>query len=192
MKLNTYMILFFKIIKQYIMIIIIVLVCIINLKSSKNNDTDNEIKPEQEYIYVDIKGSVKTPGVYKMKKDIRVDDVVKSAGGFDHANTTCVNLAKKVKDEEVIVIPNEKSKCEDTNVSNSNENEIDTQETHKININKAQQSELEEIPGIGPKKAEAIIEYRNTNGSFKSIDEIKNIEGIGESTFENLKDIITV
>ncbi len=150
------------------------------------------IQPSEEVItkvYVDIKGAIKEPGVYTLQSDQRVDDAIKLAGGFSNeANTNSVNLAEKVVDEMVIYVASvneEISEVINQIPSNSTKND-------KININQASSEELQELPRIGPSKAHSIIEYRETNGFFKSIDELLGVSGIGEKTFEQLEDLITV
>jgi competence protein ComEA len=147
-----------------------------------------------EKIMVDVKGQIKLPGVYQANADERVIDVISRAGGLtDKADQTQVNFAEHVQDEMIIYIP---SKGEDgipspssgTNPMASSGN----QKESKININKADETELQNLPGIGPAKAAAIIEYRNTNGPFKAIEDLKNISGIGDKTFDKLKDLLAI
>ncbi|MCD4838557.1 MULTISPECIES: helix-hairpin-helix domain-containing protein [Neobacillus] len=149
-----------------------------------------------EVMMVDVKGQVKLPGVYQANEGERVVDIISRAGGLTElADETKVNLAEHVQDAMVIYIP---AKGEEDFVTpgskvgrvhasgglGSNEG--------KININTADESELQKIPGIGPSKAAAIMEYRETNGPFQSAEDLKNISGIGEKTFEKLKDAVTV
>ena len=154
--------------------------------------------------YVDVKGSVKNPGVYEFKENDRVIDAIKLAGGLTkNADTSNINLSKKLKSEMVIVI-NTKSELKNNNnltcdavctrevieVNNCIETENKTND--KININTADINKLTELDGIGESKAKTIIEYRTTNGLFKNIEDIKNISGIGESLYNKIKDKITI
>ncbi len=148
-----------------------------NTKDEKPVSTDN-------YIYVDMKGAVVNPGLYKVEKDLRLGEVVKKAGGFSHANTQCVNLSKKVSDEEVIFIPDKSQKCETTKSL--------SQSSDLININVASEEQLESLTGIGEKRAQDIIKYREDNGDFVKKEDIKNVSGIGDSIYNNIKDSITV
>jgi competence protein ComEA len=148
---------------------------------------ETPVSPPQKII-VDIKGAVNHPGVYEAKEGDRVIDVIERAGGLsENADETKVNLAQAVKDEMLLYIP---QKGEDvpelpgTAGRNS--------ESGLVNINTADEAELETLPGIGPAKSAAIIEYRKTNGGFKSVEELQSISGIGPKTFEKLKDKITV
>lgn len=154
--------------------------------------------------YVDVKGSVKKPGVYEFKENDRVIDAIKLAGGLTkNADTSNINLSKKLKSEMVIVI-NTKSELKNNNnltcdavctrevIEVNNCIETETKTNDKININTADINKLTELDGIGESKAKTIIEYRTTNGLFKNIEDIKNISGIGESLYNKIKDKITV
>ncbi|WP_404404000.1 helix-hairpin-helix domain-containing protein [Jeotgalibacillus malaysiensis] len=137
---------------------------------------------EDPFIFVDVKGEVKHEGVYEMKIGDRVIDLIQKAGGeLPEADMAAVNMAQKLQDEMVIMVPAISSE-----LTGNQPVQSDT-----ININNATQSELETIPGIGPAKASAIIQYREEHGQFKSIEEIMNISGIGEKTFEKLKESIS-
>lgn len=128
-----------------------------------------------EYIHVEIKGSVKYPGVYEVKNDTIMMDLIDLAGGtLFNANLDNINLASKLVDNQLIIIPSI------------------TEVSTLININKASIEELMTLEGIGESKAEAIIKYRNEVGLFTSIDEVKNVKGIGESLFEKIKAYITI
>jgi competence protein ComEA len=152
---------------------------------------------EPERIMVDVKGQVALPGVYTSSQGERVIDVIQRAGGLtENADETQVNLAEHVQDAMVIYIP---AKGEEgltvpaggTTVNPSNTGGGSGNQA-KINLNKADETQLQNLPGIGPAKAAAITEYRQTSGPFKSVEDLKNISGIGDKTFEKLKDLITV
>ena len=184
------------------------LLTIIN-KKDNTPQIANTIKKEEikeTEIYVDIKGSVKNPGVYKLKSNSRVVDAVEAAGGIlKDANTRFINLSKSLSDGDVIVVY---SNSEIEQAKKDNIVYIETpciceeikndacikeeQNSGKVNINTASIEELKTISGIGDAKASAIIEYRNNNGRFKNIEELKNISGISESIFNKIKDFITV
>lgn len=151
------------------------------------NDFDNNNK---NTITVEIKGEVKKPDVYKMGDDSIVRDLIEKAGGTtDNANIKNINRAKKLNDHEVIYIQNneEAEKGKPVFNSESSTSTDSSSESSKININTADAEGLKKINGVGDAKAKKIIEYREKNGNFKSIDEIKNIGGIGEKTFEKMK-----
>lgn len=146
----------------------------------------NEESSKKE-IQVYICGEIKKPGVYKISDDKRIIDLVYMAGGFtENANLEAVNLATKLKDEDYIKIPSKKINKED-------KGEVDFKEySDKININTATLEELKKLPRIGDALAKRIIEYRNKNGPFKRIEDLKNVSGIGDKMFENIKDMISI
>ncbi|MBS4535847.1 helix-hairpin-helix domain-containing protein [Clostridium sp. D2Q-14] len=159
--------------------------------SLDENNIDIDSESIGEDIIVHITGAVNNPGIFTLKNGSRVNDVVKAAGGLtDEADMNRINLAKKIKDEDRIHI----YKIDEEEIDDiQNENEISSDEnnTDKININSAEQTELETLPDIGPVKANNIIEYRNNN-RFNTIEDIMNVDRIGEKTFENIKDKITI
>ncbi|RFA36352.1 hypothetical protein CAI16_04815 [Virgibacillus dokdonensis] len=138
-------------------------------------------------IYVDIKGEVKNPGVYEMDTEERVIDAIETAGGFtNNANESLVNLAQKVHDEMVIdVLPVGDNGT--PALTNGQHTDIS-----KIRINQATVEEIEALNGIGPAKAEAIVQYRDENGPFQQIEDLLEVSGIGEKTLESLEDDIQV
>ncbi|WP_318241039.1 ComEA family DNA-binding protein [Ureibacillus galli] len=154
-----------------------------------------EAEPKTEPIFVDVKGAVKYPGVYKLTSEDRVIDAIDTAGGYtEEAETKAINHAQKLQDEMVIYVPkigevieNSFSSGTATSVPQNSGNTTD-----KVNINSADEATLTTLPGIGPSKAQAIISYREENGPFQSIDELKNVSGIGDKTFEKLMDLIDV
>ena len=145
-------------------------------------------------IVVHIEGEVEKPGVYELKKDSRVYDAIDAAGGLlKDADRRRINLAKKIIDEEYIYIANKNE--EDMGISYRDNLLIPTgtiENTNLININRANIMELKELPGIGDVLAGRIIEYRNEKGGFKSIEEIKNVSGIGDKKFSDIKDKVTI
>lgn len=179
-----------------------------------------EETPVLQSVYVDIKGAVQKPGVYEVTEDKKVIDVVEMAGGFTkNADTSIINLAKKVTNEMVIIIYTidevKKSKETETVVKviekecvcpeikndaclNSNNKEKDTETSSnetisgKININTASLEKLQTLSGIGESKAEAIIKHREENGNFEKIEDLMNVSGIGETLYEKIKNDITV
>lgn len=162
----------------------------------------NEDIEKEQTIYIDIKGEINNPGVYEMCEGSRVIDAIEMSGGLtSEANTDNINLSKKLLDETVIIVPNRYKLYENVTIKNDYEvsNEVieepskDVEETSgKVDLNNATLEELMTLDGIGETKAKAIIEYRDTSGGFKSIEDIKNVSGIGESTYENIKNNITV
>ena len=164
----------------------------INEEEEVIQPTQNQTKVAESFI-VDVKGQVKMPGVYSSSPEERVIDVVQRAGGLtENADESKVNFAEHVQDAMVIYIP---AKGEEGNIPQgltSNPSDTGGTKQGKINLNKADENELQNLPGIGPSKAAAIMEYRETNGPFKSVEDLKNISGIGDKTFDKLKDLISV
>ena len=139
-------------------------------------------------IFVEIKGEVLKPDVHELEEDSIVKDLIEIAGGLkEEADISNINRAKKLKNNELVIIPNINDKNSITVF-----NEISNESEELININLADISELKKITGIGEVKAQSIIDYREKSGGFKSIEEIKNVDGIGEKTFEKIKDEITL
>lgn len=142
-------------------------------------------------IMADIKGAVNHPGVYEIAEGDRVIDLIGLAGGLtEDAESTQVNFAMHVQDEMVLYIPRKGENVEEAIPSPGSITQHAAKQT--VNLNSAAAGELETLPGIGPAKAEAIIEYRETNGPFKSIEELKSISGIGDKTYDKLKENISV
>ncbi|MCM3114898.1 helix-hairpin-helix domain-containing protein [Neobacillus sp. MER 74] len=162
----------------------------------EGGSTQSDNQPElPEKIMVDVKGQIKQPGVYQANTGERVIDVISRAGGLtDKADQGMVNFAEHVKDEMIIYIPakGEEGLSSPITSSGNPASSVGSQNEAKININKADETELQNLPGIGPAKAAAIIEYRNTSGPFKTVEDLKNISGIGDKTFEKLKDLIAI
>lgn len=164
---------------------------------------------EKKVIKVDIKGEVKNPGVYEVEKGTRINDVIELSGGLTYrANTDYINLSKKVEDEMVIFIysdweisafkeeekiKEELPKLEDKNLITSNVDDEESNSTtdKKVNLNTATLEQLMTLTGIGESKAKAIIEYREKN-KFKTIEDLKEVSGIGDSIFDKIKENITV
>ena len=168
-----------------------------------NNVITNENNTNDDIVIIHITGSVKNPGIVKLKEGSRIEDAIEAAGGLtENADITKVNLAYVVEDGTKIKIPSASEEDigdEDIIDSKSGDNIIieentisSNNSTQTININKATEKEFETLPGIGPSLASKIIEYRNQNGKFGSIEDIKNVNGIGDNKYEKIKDLITV
>ncbi|WP_171051721.1 helix-hairpin-helix domain-containing protein [Alteribacter natronophilus] len=154
-------------------------------------ETNPELPPDEVeiVIVVDVKGEVSVPGVYLLEEGMRVLDAVEMAGGFtEKGNRDGVNLAQRVSDEMVIYVPAE---GEDVMPEMAAPTAGGAGEA-LININTASQSELENLPGIGPGKAQAIVSYRDEHGSFSISADLINVPGIGERTLEQLEPLIRV
>lgn len=203
---------FFK--QRKIVIIICILVIILigwKIYDSSNFETEEEsqiidsntkeskTEDEEELVIIHVTGEVKKPGVVRVKEGSRVEDIVKAAGGLtENADISNINLAYVVEDGTKIRIPSTDDEKQGEYITQSIGEGIIMQEESNnsrssiVNINTANETELEELPGIGASIAEKIIEYRNKNGKFKNIEDIKNVTGIGDSKFEKIKESIRV
>ena len=151
---------------------------------------ENVVNNTTNKIIVEIKGEVKNPDVYEIDDGSIIRDLINMAGGLtEEANIDGINRAEKLRANQLIVIPNKDST---NNIIISNSVSTGVSSDGIININTATLSELQNINGIGEVKAQSIIDYREKNGGFKSIEEIKNVDGIGSKTFEKIKDQISI
>lgn len=188
------------------------------IDNNQNNNLVEEMNLEEnslesliESITIDIKGEVINPGVYELNKGSRVIDAIEISGGLtSKADTSNINLSKILNDENVIIInskeitqvvkyiekecncPSISDVCIDSKDIITNESTQVSKSNSKISINTATKEELMNLNGIGESKAKDIINYRNENGLFKNIEDIKNVSGIGDKLFEKIKEQITV
>lgn len=202
--------------QKIIVVVLIIIMCIvigyyIISKTEKYDYSDiekisNIIEEDQEVddniienkIVIHITGEVEEEGVIELEKGARISDAIEEAGGTtEEADLSNVNLAYSLSDGQKVKIPNINEKDEEIIVveEKAGDNIIiegNKSKEEKININKAAQTEIEILPGIGPSTALKIITYRNEHGKFKNIEDIKNVSGIGDSKFENIKEYICV
>lgn len=173
--------------------------------SSSNSNEDNKSEKDVgvKEITVYISGQVAKEGVVTLSSDKRLADAVEKLGGLTkNADTNNINLAMKLEDEKHYIIPKEgeviQNNSDSTQVTSNKDNNSSNNATQsdsqgsKININTADLKQLDDIPGVGEATANKILSYRDENGEFKSIEEIKNVNGIGDKKFENMKDLICV
>ena len=200
-----------KIILTIGLIIIIIITSIIITKIKNNNyeeieyneiveisETAKDIKEKIETIKIHISGEVKYNGIIELDEGARIDDAIRLAGGLtQNADISKVNLAYEVSDGQKLYIPtvgvdasidpqiivteNEEGIIE--NIKNNNS---------KININTATQTQLENLPGIGPSIAYKIVEYREKNGKFEEVEELKKVSGIGENKYKKIEDFVEI
>ena len=202
--------------QKIIVVVLIIIMCIvigyyIISKTEKYDYSDiekisNIIEEDQEVddniienkIVIHITGEVEEEGVIELEKGARISDAIEEAGGTtEEADLSNVNLVYSLSDGQKVKIPNINEKDEEIIVveEKAGDNIIiegNKSKEEKININKAAQTEIETLPGIGPSTALKIITYRNEHGKFKNIEDIKNVSGIGDSKFENIKEYICV
>ena len=197
--------------QKVIVVVLIIFMCLIIgyyfiNKTQKNDyselETIAEEKEQEEEIIdedkivVHITGEVENEGIIELEKGARISDAIEKSGGTtEEANIADVNLAYSLKDGQKIKIPNINEEDEQIIKEEAGEDIIiegDNKKEEKININTANQTELETLSGIGPSTALKIINYKKEHGKFNNIEEIKNVPGIGESKFENIKEYICV
>lgn len=157
------------------------------LSDASRETAEAEPVQEQQPIFVDVKGAVIRPGIYRAEEGERVHDLIIRAGGFsDAADERLVNLASRVTDEMVIYIP--KAGEDSPAIADA----AGERKDGMVNINKADEGELQTLPGIGPSKARAIIAYREEQGPFQKPEDVMKVSGIGGKTFERLQDSVSV
>ncbi|HDR4370843.1 helix-hairpin-helix domain-containing protein [Bacillus bombysepticus] len=145
----------------------------------------SDTKEQKRTIIIDVKGAVSKEGVYEMKEGDRVKDAVQKAGGFlSEVDMKKVNLAQIVQDQMLLYIPS-KNESEQGVLTSSKED-------GKIRINTAAKEQLEKITGIGSRKAESILKYREEHGPFQKIEDLLEIDGIGAKSLEKIKDQIII
>ena len=160
-------------------------------KDSVSEKEEKEEPLEQDLITVDVKGAVKSPGIYDLPVGSRVNDAVQKAGGLtEEADSKSLNLAQKISDEALVYVPTKGEEAASQQTGSGTASS--TSKEKKINLNKASLEELKQVKGLGGKRAQDIIDHREANGKFKSVDELKKVSGIGAKTIEKLKDYVTV
>jgi len=149
----------------------------------------DEIERTDQPMVVHIEGAVKRPGVYELEGDARLIDLINKAGLTEQADLRSINLARKITDSEKITVL---TKQEAGKVSSTWSQNSVTLSSALININNADQTQLETLPGIGPALASRIIEYRHSQGLFNNIEELQSVEGIGLKRFETIREHIAI
>ena len=165
-----------------------------NEKSDKSNEI-SQAETEDQLVTVDVKGAVKKPGVYQLQSNSRVHDALEKAGGMtEEADLKSVNQAQKLSDEAVVYVAKVGENTVDVTASAHTSATSGTGQTKSalVNLNTATEADFQTISGIGQKRAQDIIAYREANGRFKSVDDLKNVSGIGAKTLEKLKEYVTV
>ena len=162
--------------------------------NQSSNEEIEELKKEDNIdnkeITVYISGEVKKAGIVILKSGDRLATAVEKLGGTTNkADLNKVNLAMKVDDEQHYIIPKIGEEVSEESVEVTNK-EVSSQESSKININTATIEELDTLPGVGEATANKIVNHRSENGEFKTVEEIKNVNGIGDKKFENIKELI--
>lgn len=173
-------------------------ISLIDQDKLEDNKIDDSLDVEDESIdksikKVHISGEINNPGVYEIRDEQRLEDLIKEAGGLtNEADDRNLNLAQRLEDQMKIYIPNinEENLLENTD-RNQEALPVGNTASSLVNINTANKDDLMSLPNIGDKRADAIIEYRKTQ-KFEKIEDIKNVTGIGEKYYDALKDLITI
>ena len=175
--------------------LVIVIVYFIKVNTPNNqdelfeNEENSEVIENNEKIMVHVAGEVKYQGVVILKEGQRVVDAIEAAGGeTENADLNKLNLAYVLTDGEKLYVPNKEDENKEYVMTGNGEEKEDG----LININVATVEDLQKLPGIGESLAERIVMYRTQNGKFNSIEDIKNVTGIGENKFANIKDLIKI
>lgn len=158
-------------------------------------ETKEEKVVEEVKIIIHVAGEVNNPGIISLKQGSRIIDAIESAGGLtEDADISNVNLAYELEDAQKIYIPSIYDLEEIAVIQENSENILSSgvKNNSKVNINKANEGELQNLTGIGLSIAKRIVQYRNENGNFKNLEDIKNVSGIGDSKYENIKDEICI
>ncbi len=186
--------------ERYLLGVIIILVGALLFSLNKPEEKEEqsssifiEENTESIKVAVHIGGAVRNPGLYYLDPSSRVADAIQCAGGpTADADLDAINLASKVTDGLKIIVPSRVNSGNELIAADSGQPSGTSESGGKININTASAEELEELNGIGKVLAERIVSFRETNGPFKSIEEIKKVSGIGEKKFEAIRDLIVV
>lgn len=163
-------------------------------KSNKSNEI-SQAETDDQLVTVDVKGAVKKPGVYQLQSNSRVHDALEKAGGMtEEADLKSINQAQKLSDEAVVYVAKVGENAVDVTTSAPASATSGTGQAKSalVNLNTATEADFQTISGIGQKRAQDIIAYREANGRFKSVDDLKNVSGIGAKTLEKLKEYVTV
>ena len=175
-----------------------------NMLEVAENTNEDEVESEEDIIIVHITGGINNPGIVKLKENSRIEDAIDAAGGLtEDSDISGVNLAYMLEDGIKIRIPmidddsdasvkEESYITEDSGKNVILEDNSESSSNSIVNINKATQTELETLPGIGPSLATKIIEYRENNGKFSKKEDIKNVTGIGDSKYSSIEEFIVV
>ena len=173
-----------------------------NQAALQSNQHHSQASSRSQPTFVDVEGAVKKPGVYRFTSNMRIDDAVNLAGGLTRsADRKHIDLAKKLVDQQTVYIPVKgeikgvpagASQSNSGGTSHPDSSRSGSSNSSQVNINTADQSKLQSINGIGPKRAQKIISYRKSHGDFKSVEDIKKGPGIGDKFFANIKSHITV
>jgi len=163
-------------------------------KLNKKEESIQKDNTKETKIFIDIKGAVKHPNVYEMSSSNRVIDALNKSEVLKDADLSQLNLSEKLVDQKLIYVPKkgENSMKINSQQSTLNSSDVKINTNQPLNLNSATEEQLKNIPGIGPSKAKEILNYREQNHGFNSIDDLMKIKGFGKKTFEKLKEHFTI
>ena len=188
-----------------IVLVVLALVRFVSTETSASQDFEAPAQAEEQaaseqdsdvrQVGVDVEGAVASPGLYLVSADARVNDAVAAAGGMtSDADRQRVNLAQKVEDGMQVYVPSREEAPAATGTTTTGAGQASSSGASKgkVNLNTASAEELQTLSGIGPSLSQRIIDYRQANGPFKSVDDLRKVSGIGDTRFKNLKDLVCV
>lgn len=188
-----------------IVLVVLALVRFVPTETSTSQDFEAPAQAEEQaaserdsdvrQVGVDVEGAVASPGLYLVSADARVNDAVAAAGGMtSDADRQRVNLAQKVEDGMQVYVPSrgEAPAATGTTTTGAGQASSSGASKGKVNLNTASAEELQTLSGIGPSLSQRIIDYRQANGPFKSVDDLRKVSGIGDTRFKSLKDLVCV
>ena len=162
----------------------------IDIIDNEEELTDNT---PNSMITVYVSGEVNKPGLIQIDSNARISDAITACGNFTPlADKNAINLAQKLSDGTHIQVPTIKNSANTTSSTNNSSNSPNDKSNDLVNINTATKEELDTLPGVGPATAEKILNYRQEHGNFQSIEDLKNVKGIGEAKFNKLQDKISI
>ncbi len=188
-----------------IVLVVLALVRFVPTETSASQDFEAPAQAEEQAVSeqdsdvrqvgVDVEGAVASPGLYLVSADARVNDAVAAAGGMtSDADRQRVNLAQKVEDGMQVYVPSREEVPAATGTTTTGAGQASSSGASKgkVNLNTASAEELQTLSGIGPSLSQRIIDYRQANGPFKSVDDLRKVSGIGDTRFKSLKDLVCV
>lgn len=188
-----------------IVLVVLALIRFVPMETSASQDFEAPAQAEEQaaserdfdvrQVGVDVEGAVASPGLYLVSADARVNDAVAAAGGMtSDADRQRVNLAQKVEDGMQVYVPSREEAPAATGTTTTGAGQASSSGASKgkVNLNTASVEELQTLSGIGPSLSQRIIDYRQANGPFKSVDDLRKVSGIGDTRFKSLKDLVCV
>jgi len=164
-----------------------------NTQSSSQKKLTTQSSDTHSVAYVDVKGAVKQPGVYKLRQGLRAQDAIDCAGGvIVGADVNHVNMAQAVTDQQVLYVPMQGENNTPIGANNGQSSASGDSQADVVNLNTATKEQLTKITGVGDKKADLILQYREQHGQFKVIDDLKEVSGFGDKSVDKIRDQLSI